>query len=171
MSVLLSSERAFSDKRYISPSPLEVIRRAKFIVRRQQFKELCESVTPVEALTFLQRNVHAVVDHSSDEEAATFRSLHSHLFTGSISSKKAEGAEDISMTAPNPSASSNQTVSTLQKDEAEKEDHVNLTPERFRERTQMFESLMEFINTGEKEPDKDLVDILAGSDFGEPMLL
>jgi len=75
------------------------------------------------------------------------------------------------MITVNPTTSSNPTVSTLQKDEAEGEGRVNLTPERFRERTQMFESLMELINTEEKEPDKILVDIFAGSDFGEPMLL
>jgi len=62
-------------------------------------------------------------------------------------------------------------ISTFQKDEAEEDDRADLTPERFRERTKVFESLMGFINPGEKEPDKDLIDILAGSENGEPMLL
>ncbi|KIJ49497.1 hypothetical protein M422DRAFT_59253 [Sphaerobolus stellatus SS14] len=141
------------------PSIYEIIRRARFIIRRQQFKELCETVPAVQALIFLQRHVHDVVDHSSDEEAARFRSLHSHLFGQGAGVPK---QEDIHMAPIGTIGGSN---------EAEGSDRANVTPERFRERTQVFEDLLKFFDIGQKEPDKDLLDILAGSENGEPMLL
>ncbi|EJD02721.1 uncharacterized protein FOMMEDRAFT_156054 [Fomitiporia mediterranea MF3/22] len=62
------------------PSPEEIIRRAVFEIRRQQFRELCEDAAPVAALAFLQNEVSAVVNHADNEEAANFRSLLSYLF-------------------------------------------------------------------------------------------
>lgn len=61
------------------PGPEEIVRQAKFQIRRQQFREMCEESPPVRALNFLQNEVSSVVDHRSAEEAEIFRSLLTHL--------------------------------------------------------------------------------------------
>ncbi|KAF8907826.1 Muskelin N-terminus-domain-containing protein [Gymnopilus junonius] len=61
------------------PGPEEVIRQAKFQIRQQQFREMCEDGPPVKALTFLQTQVSSVVDHSNVQETETFRALLTHL--------------------------------------------------------------------------------------------
>lgn len=43
------------------------------------FRELCEDATPLKALSYLQTEVSAVVDHGNPEEATVFRALLSHL--------------------------------------------------------------------------------------------
>ncbi|KAJ2926627.1 hypothetical protein H1R20_g10465, partial [Candolleomyces eurysporus] len=68
-----------------SPPDDEVIRQAKFHIRRQQFREMCEEDPPVKALQFLQNEVSKVVDHKNPEEAETFRSLLTHLLAPSSS--------------------------------------------------------------------------------------
>ncbi|KAL5507481.1 hypothetical protein ACEPAH_6937 [Sanghuangporus vaninii] len=61
------------------PSPEEIVRRATFEIRRQQFREMCEDAPAVVALAFLQNEVSAVVNHEDNEESAIFRSLLTHL--------------------------------------------------------------------------------------------
>ncbi|KAL0581921.1 hypothetical protein V5O48_000151 [Marasmius crinis-equi] len=59
----------------------EVVRRATFLLRQQQFKEMCEELPPVRALAFLQNEVASVVNHSDAEEAESFRTLLTHLLS------------------------------------------------------------------------------------------
>lgn len=121
---------------------------------------MCHTVAPVEALTYLQKDVHAVVDHLSEEETTTFRALHSHLFgTSSLSSL------NNLLTNTEPSSSNTPDIHGTE------ETSTKLSPEVFHERTKVFESLMEFVQADNKEPDKDLIDLLTGSENGEPMLL
>ncbi|KAL5523551.1 hypothetical protein ACEPAG_7724 [Sanghuangporus baumii] len=80
------------------PSPEEIVRRATFEIRRQQFREMCEDVTAVGALAFLQNEVSAVVNHEDNEESAIFRSLLTHLL--------ARPPVPLSSTSSGPSASS-----------------------------------------------------------------
>ncbi|KAF8893559.1 Muskelin N-terminus-domain-containing protein [Infundibulicybe gibba] len=61
------------------PAPEEVIRRATYIMRQQQFREMCEETSPVKALNFLQTEVSSVVDHGDPCETETFRALLTHL--------------------------------------------------------------------------------------------
>ncbi|KDR67554.1 hypothetical protein GALMADRAFT_258218 [Galerina marginata CBS 339.88] len=61
------------------PGPEEIIRQAKFEIRRQQFREMCEEAPPVKALSFLQTQVSSVVDHANIKETEIFRSLLTHL--------------------------------------------------------------------------------------------
>lgn len=61
------------------PAPAEIIRRGTYLIRQQQFREMCEDVPAVKALNFLQNDVSTTVDHSNPEESSTFRSLMSHL--------------------------------------------------------------------------------------------
>ncbi|CAA7260646.1 unnamed protein product [Cyclocybe aegerita] len=61
------------------PEPGEIIRQTKFLIRRQQFREMCEEQPPVKALGFLQKEVASVVDHTNAQEEDIFRSLLTHL--------------------------------------------------------------------------------------------
>jgi hypothetical protein len=132
-------------------------------------------------LTFLQRDVHAVVDHYSVEETATFRALHSYLFDPVSSSfhsdSKSLPDEDVEMgNAVNADASPSGSeqkfggrrampaIPELQKDNVEGDAHPDLTPERFRQRTCVFESLLKLINADAKQPTTDLVDLVDGPD-------
>lgn len=140
-----------------------------------RFKELCETVPSVQALTFLQQDVHAVVDHLSDEETATFRALQSHLFDKAIFSQASladTSSKDIDMTnagdtnnEPRGSTSRNSGrrsmpgIPELEKDE-EGDTHSKLTPELFRQRTLVFERLLELINADAKQPSTDLINLV-----------
>ncbi|KAF7376454.1 Muskelin-N domain-containing protein [Mycena sanguinolenta] len=59
----------------------EVVRRATLLVRKQQFREMCEDVSHVKALTFLRTLVFPVVDQDDPEETESYRGLLSYLFT------------------------------------------------------------------------------------------
>ncbi|KAF9473394.1 galactose oxidase [Pholiota conissans] len=63
------------------PGPEHIIRHAKFQIRRQQFREMCEEDAPVKALSFLQTQVSSVVDHTNPKETEAFRSLLTHLLS------------------------------------------------------------------------------------------
>ncbi|PFH53700.1 hypothetical protein AMATHDRAFT_934 [Amanita thiersii Skay4041] len=56
-----------------------VVRRARFQIRRQQFREMCEDQSPIKALNFLQNEVADVVDHSDVAESEEFRALMTYL--------------------------------------------------------------------------------------------
>lgn len=64
-----------------SPGPEETIRRAKFEIRKQQFREMCEDDAPIKALGFLQTQVSSVVDHNNAKETEIFRALLTHLLS------------------------------------------------------------------------------------------
>ncbi|KAF9467401.1 Muskelin N-terminus-domain-containing protein [Collybia nuda] len=59
----------------------KIIRRATYSLRQQQFREMCEEMSAVKALNFLQTEVSNVVDHSDPEEAESFRALLTHLLS------------------------------------------------------------------------------------------
>jgi muskelin len=129
----------------------------------------------VQALAFLQQDVHAVVNHLSDEETTTFRALQSHLFDKvslSPTSLKESSDEDIEMTEvrdtpdsirPTSGEGSRRSISgvpELEKDDEEGDTHPELTPELFRQRTLVFESLLQLINADAKQPSMDLTDLV-----------
>jgi len=80
------------------PGPEEIIRQAKFQIRRQQFREMCEEVPPIRALNFLQNEVSSVVDHRSAEETEMFRSLLTHLLAPPVPTHTTEKMTSMSMT-------------------------------------------------------------------------
>ncbi|KAL4244322.1 CTLH complex component protein [Abortiporus biennis] len=61
------------------PVPEDIIRRGKYLIRQQQFREMCEDGPPIKALSYLQTEVSAVVNHNDEDETILFRSLLSHL--------------------------------------------------------------------------------------------
>ncbi|KAI8924913.1 Muskelin N-terminus-domain-containing protein [Entophlyctis helioformis] len=75
------------------PTTDDVLRRAKFLVRRQRFREMCQSAgqhdDPLRALQYLQTQVAQVVNHDDEAESKAFRELTGYLFRWTMSSKKA----------------------------------------------------------------------------------
>ncbi|KAG6891567.1 hypothetical protein C0992_003594 [Termitomyces sp. T32_za158] len=219
----------------------EVIRRATYQLRQQQFRELCEDATPMEALSFLQTDVSDVVDHNNGTETETFRSLLTHLLSpctlspspspmasapslhtnaNSLDSKTVDegGGGDVEMKdetenedeypprkrsrshSPEPERESDQdswtdklheddepptvpgTVNVQAlleaEDPREKELCVSsaapaaaagkptkLTAARFKQRNEVFESLLEFVSESAKQPSENLLDIIRVDKF------
>ncbi|TRM70103.1 Muskelin N-terminus-domain-containing protein [Schizophyllum amplum] len=65
----------FWSMKLVRPASSEVVRRGRFLTRRQQFREMCNTQPAIESLAFLQSKLATVVDHSDREEAEQFRSL------------------------------------------------------------------------------------------------
>lgn len=136
-------------------------------MRLDRFREMCEDAPSIKALTFLQTRVSAVVNHEDAEEAKAFRSLLSaHLLSafprGAPQTEEASGVEDEDSPPPRKRSrpSSPTPVVRWEQDPLE-EGGSAPSPERFRQRTEMFERLMAFINEDSKQPDQNLVDMLA----------
>ena len=69
----------------VRPSSNDVLRRARFMIKRQQFRELCsrnnmEGNGTLNALAFLQQEVASVVNHKDEKESKEFRELTQLLF-------------------------------------------------------------------------------------------
>ncbi|THH00239.1 hypothetical protein EW145_g7119 [Phellinidium pouzarii] len=175
------------------PSDEEVIRRATFEIRRQQFREMCEETAPVTALAFLQNKVSAVVNHENPEEATVFRSLLSHLFEKPPTDSESS-APPLPFVTPTPRMSrspsssksgSGEWTNSLKTDEdtvmsdagaainsrfsrsntshsllepvnddpyeLELRKGKSLSGARFAQRTEVFESLLKFVEKGEND--------------------
>ncbi|EKM48670.1 uncharacterized protein PHACADRAFT_108484, partial [Phanerochaete carnosa HHB-10118-sp] len=163
----------------IRPSADDMVRRGRYLIRQQQFRELCEDSTPIKALSYLQTEVSAVVDHNDAEETKEFRALLAHLLspagTETPLTKKRLREED-SPTAPPKSFDDDEpmtdahaisppeprSVVSMQEDPAEQklDRACPASPERFRQRTGVFEQLMAFVNSDAKQPDKDLIRLI-----------
>jgi len=204
---------------------------------------MCDEQPAVRALSFLQTEVHSVVDHSSTDEAALFRSLLTHLFNPSPRSRPAtpgsgvrrqgyghgqnhqhqegsrkrsrsadswtnrlsgESDEDVDMNlaapedsngatltseedpleqtlrsplAPGPTAASTSAAIPGSSQTPSNPSHVSgpvvslpnptmadqppaPSPIRFKQRVEVFEALLEFINEDAKEPSGNLLDCI-----------
>ncbi|KAF8199760.1 Muskelin N-terminus-domain-containing protein [Mycena galopus ATCC 62051] len=58
----------------------DVVRRATLLIRKQQFREMCEDVSHVKALNFLRTSVFPVLDQDDPVETESYRGLLSYLF-------------------------------------------------------------------------------------------
>ncbi|KAK4054099.1 hypothetical protein OIV83_001124 [Microbotryomycetes sp. JL201] len=65
----------------VDPSPPEALRKVKFLVRKQKFIEMCQTRPTLMALDYLQTTLAAVVDHSDESEAASFRACMTALLS------------------------------------------------------------------------------------------
>ncbi|EPQ57092.1 galactose oxidase [Gloeophyllum trabeum ATCC 11539] len=174
------------------PPRTEVARKVLFEIRKQQFREMCEDDTAIEALNFLRDEVSSVVDHTCPEEEDVFQSLLSHLvaqsprvtsirdsssarqLTDDIPSMSFPlGDADVEMSPPPDATDSPESSSgpTRQppltweedpKEKAERGDGPVLSAERFKQRTEVFERILTFINEGAKQPDDDLIHLIDG---------
>lgn len=149
---------------------------------------MCEDGPPIKALTFLQTRVFSVVNHEDPEEAKVFRALLSaHLLSapprpalssGSGTSTPTTTRRSGSPTAAlsgredsppprkrsrpsSPSPDTAESVIRLDADPAEVEGGNPPSPERYRQRTMMFEKLLVFMNQDAKQPDMNLMDMLS----------
>ncbi|EEB92158.1 hypothetical protein MPER_09376 [Moniliophthora perniciosa FA553] len=154
------------------PSWKEVIRRATFYLREQQFKEMCSS--PIPALAYLQKEVSSVVNHSDPEEAESFRSLLTHLLSsGSPPSSPYLDQRDVDEDEPPPRKRSRSnaadgkpsTITSLASvmrrlpDPLEPSTQEELSEETFTLRNEVFEKILEFVNEDGKQTAGSLVDL------------
>jgi hypothetical protein len=72
-----------------SPTSSDILRRARFFIRRQLFIEMCQTSNAMEALTYLQNDVSNFVDHADALESKEFRELTQFLFKWPGSSSRA----------------------------------------------------------------------------------
>lgn len=117
--------------RLVRPSRADVVRRAHFLVRKQQFVELCASAADdEEALAFLRAGVVPVLDNSSRDEAAEFREVVKVLY------------ERLNAPAVLPPTANGDGLRSEAAD-----------------RRSLFQSLMAFVNASAQEPAGDILDI------------
>ncbi|KAG1725427.1 Muskelin N-terminus-domain-containing protein [Suillus paluster] len=202
----------FWTMKLLRAAPEEIIRRAKYQIRQQQFREMCEEQPPVKALRFLQTEVSAVVDHSNPEETSIFRALLGHLFSTPIttddgsteSASTPKGTTTYLLEEPPkkrprsntpdeawtsrlddedddeiPDASTSATITSsgqkrrhavLSLEEDPEETALRDAPtkplslERFRQRTEVFESLLQFVGEDGKQPMGSLLDMVDAED-------
>lgn len=69
----------FWSLRLCRPSQSQLLTRCQFLIRKCQFRELTEA-DPIRAMFYLQNNLSAVVDRTSDEQMAEFHRLTNLLF-------------------------------------------------------------------------------------------
>ncbi|KAH9920145.1 Muskelin N-terminus-domain-containing protein [Fomitopsis serialis] len=181
----VSKENRLDDfwKMTLERPPVEdVTRRAIYEIRQQQFRELCEDAPAVKALAFLQAEVSSVVNHGSTEEAEAFRSLLSHLLslppggtpptarTAEASATPASSStstplprqdeEMTDSTRTEESQSAKQVAVMYDEDSQEATDGSRPSPARFKQRTEVFERLLVFVNADAKQPDKSLLELI-----------
>ncbi|KZT10880.1 uncharacterized protein LAESUDRAFT_643350 [Laetiporus sulphureus 93-53] len=167
----------------------DIVRRATYTIRQQRCRELCEDVSTVRALAFLQSEVASVVNQNDPEEAQLFRSLLAHLLTAPpqlepSNGTKASGAEPESDVPSEPlpeqeedeemedatgheedvggKSKSAGPIIRLDKDPMEKASDGRSPPSavRFKQRTEVFEKLLIFVNEDAKQPDANLLDMV-----------
>jgi hypothetical protein len=190
---------------------------------------MCENVSPVKSLTFLQKDVASVVDHQNKPEEEQFRALLTHLLSPSsqkhqdppilssllhsrspiestLISRSALESEDTreGSTRPRKHSQSDSEAKSNSSSSGEEDgrwtsdlplcassaespfsdgasgtrtdqnipnprEEEQLSGDRYRQRTEVFESLLKFVVDGEKQPDDDLLDLVE-SDKGFRLL-
>lgn len=155
-----------------------------------RFREMCEDTHAVKALGFLQNEVSSVVDHHDPKETEIFRSLLTHLLApGPLSPSSPEETQPIGDDSPprkrsRPNTPEEKWTNVLHTEEippalsvsadtlrslADPMEHrldddmtpsKPLTQERFKQRNEVFESLLEFISDDAKQPSESLLDLV-----------
>lgn len=69
----------FWSLRLCRPSQAQLLTRCKFLIRKCHFRELTAE-DPIRAMFYLQNNLSAVVDRTSDDQMAEFHQLTNLLF-------------------------------------------------------------------------------------------
>ncbi|KAK5821380.1 Muskelin N-terminus-domain-containing protein [Linnemannia elongata] len=135
----------FWELRLYRPTPDQIVRKAKYLLRTQQFKELCQrpETSSQRALSFLRTELSVVVDQTNKAESEDFKALIRGLLLGAFS----------------PSAGLSSSLSKSQKPS------FAFTGTRtnhgfYRDRTLLFERLLEFFAEDDKQPKGDLTDLV-----------
>ncbi|EED85132.1 predicted protein [Postia placenta Mad-698-R] len=154
------------------PALSDILRRGLFELRRQHFRELCEDAPPVKALTFLQREgsgrgtrfplfVVASPGYFSFRSARAMPPNVSSLADSSTQSSS-QDADMPNIEAPREELMKGTPalVYTMEVDPQETSRGDSPSPARFKQRTELFEKLLLFVNTSAKEPEKDLSELV-----------
>ncbi|CAE6449861.1 unnamed protein product [Rhizoctonia solani] len=118
--------------RLVRPTVKELLRKALLAVRKFRFKLMCDTIPPFEALTYLQTQVSEVVDNNDENEAADLRGLLSYLL-----SRTSDGDTRMNGT-----------------------DDTEVNEENRKERRELFDFLMQFVDPTEREPETELRDVV-----------
>ena len=161
----------------ISPSSSDVLRRARFFIRRQLFIEMCHSSEPMQALQYLQNDVSSFVNHDDEVESKQFRELTQYLFKwpGKRAGISSSGNDILALGLIEKSRSTAMTssgnmdvqaggmasgglflyilkISEIADGESESQTYFN--------RTALYEKLLEYFPSSMKEPKGNLVDLV-----------
>lgn len=163
----------------VRPDPRDIIRRATYKIRQQQFREICEDASPIKALNFLQTEVSSVVDHQDPHESEIFRTLLTYLLSPSSTLSDVEieserlpprkrsrpNTPEEDMTVPDQFvAPKTQLLFSVTTDSllanADALEGNEQTASRFKQRSDVFESLLEFVSDHAKQPAGSLLDLV-----------
>lgn len=142
---------------------------------------MCEDGSPVKALNFLQTEVSSVVDHNDPHETELFRSLLTHLLSPSsgpsVKTPTSDPEHEDSppkkrsrpITPDTPGDAEDPPPRTLNanslRESADPLEEGGKVPsgDRFKDRNDLFEKLLEYISQDEKQPSGSLLDIIDGA--------
>lgn len=131
------------------PSPQDVWRRCRFLIRKCKFREMCLKAKEgnveesMNALQYLKNELTQCVDHENSQESIEFRNLASELFKCGI-----PGSLNVSLFdafSPSLSPASPKAENSLGE---------------FNLRTELYEQLLDFFPSSMKQPKSNLVDLI-----------
>ncbi|ORY63700.1 hypothetical protein LY90DRAFT_230776 [Neocallimastix californiae] len=128
----------FWELKLVRQSNEDILRSAKFHIRKQKYKEICNTGDYLQALKFLQNNVSEVVNNSDENESKEFRELTQFLFN----IQKTTNSSNIKIDKKIPQ-------------------NTNAIPNKiYKERTELYEFLLKYFPSSMKEPLENLVDLV-----------
>ncbi|KAL4226060.1 Muskelin 1 [Mactra antiquata] len=113
------------------PSPVNLLRRCKYLLRKYRFQELSE-VNPQSAMIYLQKDLAAVIDHNDTRETQEFHLLASTLFRSGIEENDSYDDKNFGTGSRN----------------------------HYDRRTELFDLLVEFFPENMTQPKGNLVDLI-----------
>ncbi|GAB6029244.1 Muskelin 1, intracellular mediator containing kelch motif [Chamberlinius hualienensis] len=122
----------FWSLKLVKPSKVQLLRRCRYLIRKQQFQEIAAKDT-ISAMHYLQTELSSTVDHADTEEQKEFQLLPSTLF---------------------------KTPSSIEDFEINPEDE-DLEEVRFRARSHLFDILAGFFPEHMTQPRSNLVDLIS----------
>ncbi|XP_014471613.1 PREDICTED: muskelin [Dinoponera quadriceps] len=129
------------------PTPEQILKRCKLIIRKHKFQELALS-NSIEALEYLQTRVSEIIDHSDTQQTKEFQSLTSVLF---------RERNDASVTASDPNTS-NDILSDLAAGMAQQQCRKSRNVHNLR--TELYDELAEYFPESMAQPRANLIDLL-----------
>ncbi|KAJ3300279.1 Muskelin 1, intracellular mediator containing kelch motif [Borealophlyctis nickersoniae] len=154
----------------VRPNPSDVLRRAKFYIRRQKFREICQGKSPLGALKYLQVDLGEVVNHQDERESKEFRELTQFLFQwrtdGQPHIGASAGANDDQATGAAWDVGGTEATSTpaggLTGVGLGGGSHPDIggTEDPYQARTELYETLLNFFPDSMREPKGNLVDLV-----------
>ncbi|KAH7045094.1 Muskelin N-terminus-domain-containing protein [Linnemannia elongata] len=133
----------FWELRLYRPTPDQIVRKAKYLLRTQQFKELCQrpETSSQRALSFLRTELSVVVDQTNKAESEDFKALIRGLFDDNGDDGDNDDDED-------------------EYQDIDLDDQDPVMKGFYRDRTLLFERLLEFFAEDAKQPKGDLTDLV-----------